>query len=295
MTGVVNYALVDIWEHNTQNGCGYRAEMSTEAQDFFAKHPVFSAAEFSARSGSQPRNARTQESLLAHHVRAGRLLRIRRGLYATVPIGAKPDSYPVDPYLVAGKITDDAVLAYHTALEFHGKSHSVHEQFVLLTQRAVRTLSLRGNTFRGVSFPKALVKRKRESFGVMQGERMGMELRVTTLERTLVDLLDRPELGGGWEEIWRSLESVEYFDLDQVGKYTLLLGNATTAAKVGFYLDQHRESLTVEDKHLRLLRKHRPRRPHYLERTKRESGRLVADWHLIVPPEILDRSWQEVG
>jgi hypothetical protein len=56
-----------------------------------------------------------------------------------------------------------------------------------------------------------------------------------------------------------SLESVEYFDLDQVGEYALLLGNATTTAKVGFYLDQHRESLMVDDKDLRALRKHRPR------------------------------------
>ena len=270
--------------------------MSTEVQEFFAKHPVFSASEFAARTGSQrSRNARTQESLLAHHVRSGRLLRVRRGLYATVPLGANAGSYQVDPHLVAGTIVDDAVLAYHTALEFHGKAHSVLEQYVFLTHRAVRTLGFRGNTFRGASFPKALVKRKRESVGVMKGERMGMELRVTTLERTLVDLLDRPELGGGWEEIWRSLESIEYFDLRQVTEYTLLLGNATTAAKVGFYLDRHRDALMVDDKHLRLLRKHRPHQPHYLDRGKRESGRLVADWSLIVPDAILDRSWQEAG
>ena len=32
----------------------------------------------------------------------------------------------VDPYLVAAKMTEDAVLAYHTALEFHGRAYSVH-------------------------------------------------------------------------------------------------------------------------------------------------------------------------
>ena len=31
-------------------------------------------------------------------------------------------------------------------------------------------------------------------------------MRVTSLERTLVDLLHAPRHGGGWEETWRSLQ-----------------------------------------------------------------------------------------
>ena len=100
-----------------------------------------------------------------------------------------------------------------------------------------------------------------------------------------------PALSGSWEEIWRSLESVEFFDLDKVVKYTLLLGNATTTAKVGFFLEQHRDSLMVENSHLEPLRDKRPRQPHYLESTSRKSGRLVADWNLIVPVELLERRW----
>ena len=78
-------------------------------------------------------------------------------------------------------------------------------------------------------------------FGVTGHNRSGVQLRVTNHERTLVDVLDRPDLTGSWEEIWRSLESVEFFSLDQVIEYTRLLENATTAAKVGFFLEQHRE------------------------------------------------------
>ena len=40
-----------------------------------------------------------------------------------------------------------------------------------------------------------------------------------------------------------------------------LLGNATTGAKVGFFLDRHRETLMVEDRHLHVLQKMRPRQP----------------------------------
>ena len=125
-------------------------------------------------------------------------------------------------------------------------------------------------------------------------DRSGMEVRVTSLERTLVDVLNRPDLSGGWEEIWRSLESVEFFDLDMVVEYTLLLENATTAAKVGFFLEQHRELLMVDEKHLKSLHVLRPRQPHYLDRDKRKSGRLVSGWNLVVPREVFERTWAEV-
>ena len=125
-------------------------------------------------------------------------------------------------------------------------------------------------------------------------ERAGMSLRVTSLERTLVDVLDRPRLAGGWEEVYRSLESVEFFDLDKIVEYVLLLGNATTASKVGFYLDQHREALMVEESHLTALRNQRPKQSHYVDRRRGRDGRLVTEWNLVVPTELVERSWAEV-
>ncbi len=125
-------------------------------------------------------------------------------------------------------------------------------------------------------------------------ERSGVGVRVASLERTLVDVLHRPNLSGGWEEIWRSLESVEFFNFDRVVEYVLLLGNATTAAKVGFFLEQHRDGLMVEECHLRPLRERRPRQPHYLDRNGRKPGCLMADWNLVVPNDVLERSWGKV-
>lgn len=264
-------------------------------EDFFHRRPVFTVeelAEFLASDGS--RSPRTQESLLAYHRKAGRIVRVRRGFYAVVPQGAIPETYPFDPFLLASKMTKDSVLAHHTALEVHGKAYSVHEHFTYLAGRPLRPVTFRSHVFRGVKYPKALRLKGEESFGVVNVDRVGIGIRVTGLERTLVDVLDRPDLTGSWEEVWRSMESVEYFDLDKVIDYVFLLGNSTTAAKVGFFLDQHREPLMVEETHLKPLRDLRPRRPHYLERSKRKAGRLVADWNLVVPEKVLHRSWGEV-
>lgn len=263
--------------------------------DFFSKHQVFTIEEFAgflAEKGS--RNPWTRKALLAHHRKQGRILPVRRGLYISVPPGVTPDRCPVDPYLLAGKMTTDAALAYHTALEFHGRAYSVFQRFFYLTEKKSLPLTFRSYEFSCVLFPKPLRDNREERSGVIEGERAGISIQVTSLERTLVDLLDRPGFGGSWEEIWRSLESVEFFDLDKVVKYALLLGNATTIAKVGFFLEQHRDELMVEEVHLRTLRGHRPRDPHYMVRGGRKSGHLMTKWNLVVPMEVLERSWAEV-
>ena len=263
--------------------------------EFFRNHPVFTGKELADHLSSLGEvGGRAREALLAYHRKAGRIVQVRRGLYAVIPSGTDPDSYPVDPFLVAAKLTPDAVLSHHTALEFHGKAYTVH---TLLTYSALRPLgsfTFRTHVFRGTKFRQALVRLGKEHFGVSIAERSGQELRVTSLERTLVDVLDRPDLSGSWEEIWRSLESVEFFDLDKVVAYVRLLGNATTGAKVGFFLDQHRETLMVEDHHLHLLRNMRPKQPHYMNRSKWKSGRFVSEWNLVVPRELPERAWGEV-
>jgi hypothetical protein len=104
-------------------------------------------------------------------------------------------------------------------------------------------------------------------------------------------VLDAPAQGGGWEEIWRSIEMVEFFDLAAVVDYAVKLGSALTSARVGFALEQHRQEWMVEEQHLAPLRRLAPEQPRYFG--TRESGRLVKGWNLIVPETVLQRAWEE--
>jgi len=263
--------------------------------EFLAQHAVFTVEEmdrFLSARGSGKTN--TRKSLLTYYRKQQRIIPVRRGLYATVPLGSDPKSTPVDPYLLAAKMTTDAVLAYHTALEFHGKAYTVFMRFHYVSKNKSLPLKFQAHEFRRAPIPHPLRTKGKEMFAVNKHKRLGVEIQATNLERTFVDVLDRPDLSGSWEEIWRSLESVEFFDLDQIIEYVLILENATTAAKVGFFLDQHKETLMVDDAHLNLLRNLRPRQPHYLIRGKRIDCHWVKEWNLLIPNEILNKSWGEV-
>ncbi len=264
-----------------------------DAATFFATHPVFTHEEFVAAHTSNGKSPHTSNNILANHVAAGRLLRVRRGLYFNVPRGIDVDRMSVDPYLVATKLTDDAVVAYHAALQFHGKAYSLWQRFHYCTGKHARPFSFRGLEFLPVKIPTWMRADPDFGGGVVEIRHGGGYVRVATLERTLVDVLDAPEKCGGWEEIWRSLEMVEFFDLDAVTEYALNERPALTVARVGFFLEQNRRALMVEDHHLQVLEKQAPRRALYLD-SSRQSGKLVRRWNLVVPEHVLKREWQEV-
>lgn len=229
---------------------------------------------------------------MRYHQKQGHIRRLRRGLYATIPPGGAAD---IDSFLVAASLAEDATLAYHTALAFHGRAYSTRSIFTYLTkERHKRQLQYQGIIYRPVTHPLALVRSGREDLGVQLVDRTGPKIRVTALERTMVDVLDRPTLVGGWEEIWRSLETVPYFDLELLTEYALALENATTTAKVGFFLEQHQDALMVDAGTLDLLRARAPKQPHYMSRGRRARTQLVSKWNLVVPSQVVERSWAEV-
>lgn len=283
---------------------------NTSLEAFFARHPVFTVEELdrflAARRGDQAQNPQTRQSLLGYYQQQGRLRHVRRGLYAvqTPGPGQTPGQAPsvssfspADPFLIAARLAPDAVLAYHTALQLHGFAHSVREQQTCLSQqKLIRPLRLDGILYRAVPPPSALPPAERMGLGVETLDRQGLPVRATGLERTLVDVLDRPALAGGWEEAWRSWEGVGVaLDFAFLLRYASLLGNATTAAKLGYALEAGRERLAVPTAVLDGLRSLAPRQPHPAERGMRQGTRLVRPWNLLVPAAAQDEPSPEEG
>ena len=262
--------------------------------EFLSTRAIFTVEEFyNFRTSQGVDNPSTRKALLKYYRKQGRVVPIRRGLYATIPLGSLA-SLPIDPFLIAAKLAKDAVIAYHTALEFHGKAYSVFNKLNYVSKSRVPPLEYQSHEYICVQMPKVLQQKGEEMFAVNRHIRDGVELKVTNLERTLVDVLARPDLSASLEEIWRSLEGIEFLDLNQVVKYVQLLENATTAAKVGFFVEEHKEQLMADKGTLKALKKMRPEQPHYFLRSHRKNCQLVKAWNLLVPTEVLEKSWEVV-
>lgn len=268
--------------------------MATSIQKFFRRNPIFTSKHFvESMEAQKKRSSNTYKAMLAHHLKQGHIIRIRRGLFATIPIGAEPNAYPINPYLIAGFLAEDSIIAYHTALAFHKINYTISFRFLYLTQYRSPPIYFRSELYQSVKFPTALKIKSQEQVFINREEIQGMEVKVTSLERTVVDNLDKLNLGGGLEEVWRSLEMITHLKIDQVIEYALSLRKETTVAKVGFYLEQYKQTLGVAQSSLNLLRHHCPKTPHYIGDRTRHKNKVISNWNIIVPVQLLNREWEE--
>ncbi len=253
---------------------------------FLAGRALFTREEFAAVLRGRGRVDSTVDSHLARWTRQGRIARVKRGVFVRVDEPDGVHGLSVDFIALASRMAPDAAVAYHTALEAHGHAQSVFERLTFVTWTKPKATAFAGRQLVPVRPRAPLLAADRGERWIERMERAGIEIRVTSLERTVADVLDRPDLAGGMEEVWRSLLSVPALDPGPLEEYVTLLGSGTLAAKVGFFLESRREELVVPERLLDRLRARVPGAPVFMER--RRKGRLVARWALIVPVDLLD-------
>ncbi len=249
---------------------------------FLSSHAVFSRAELlSALPG---RSADAVNRTLTRWRTHGRIESVKRGLFVRLDSrdGSATRLLP-DFAAVASRMAPDAAAAYHTALEVHGCAQSLFERFTFVTWTRVKSIRYRARYLVPVR-PRGKLAAGGDDDWIETHERDGLELRVTSLERTAVDVLDRPGLAGGVEEVWRSLAALPAIDPVALLDYVLVLKSARVAARVGFFLESRQAELAIPASTLEALRALRPRQAVHMER--RLGGRLNRGWNLIVPVEL---------
>jgi len=246
---------------------------------FLASRSIFTRRELGAALAG--RSSATLDAHLARWRRQGRIVRVKNELY--VRTGPEGEATP-DFIAMAARMAPDAVAAYHTALEALGCAQSLFRRLTFLTWTRTRAVDFRGHRFVPVR-PRAILRgREGGEAWIETLERDGLEVRVTSAERTAVDVLDRPGLAGGIEEVWRSLSALPGIDPVALLDYVRLLDNRTLAARVGFFLETRRDELAVPDATLEALQALLPGHPVHMDRSL--GGRLNPRWRLFVPAEL---------
>jgi predicted transcriptional regulator of viral defense system len=93
-------------------------------------------------------------------------------------------------YAIASRAAPDAYVAYHSAFEYHGLANQVYYDVFVATQSRFREFEHDGITYRRVQSPY--------EDGI---EAKADGVRVTDLERTVVDGIGNFEKSGGLEEL----------------------------------------------------------------------------------------------
>ena len=135
-----------------------------KVERFLSSHPVFTRREFRETvSPDQPLSS--ADSLLKYHVSTGRVRHAAPGVYAAVPPHLNPKTFQPDRLLVASRIRDDGILAFHTALELHGLAYSESAETQLLSKGRPGELKTGVGTVRFVAQPAAVRRSNAELDG----------------------------------------------------------------------------------------------------------------------------------
>lgn len=263
------------------------APSSVGSRAFFSAHPVFRREEYAAAVGRQ-RGDKVLTAMLSQHLKAGNIKRVSRGVYAAVPAHAAPETWVADRFLAASKLRRSAVIAYHSALELHGVAYSVAPDVQAISTQEPALLETPDFACRFVARPKGFVAKR----DIVQVDRVGLIVPTTSLERTIADVFDRPDLAGGAEELVNCLALVARLNPETLLRQIRGLKNAGAAGALGWWLEGNRERLGIPDKTLVALHRLQPKHPQYVLSARKGAAKFISAWNILVPESAAASSFE---
>ena len=254
---------------------------------FFSDHPVFRRTEYATAVGRRSDDKVVTE-MLAQHLRAGNIRRIARGVFASVPKHADAGKWTVDRFLAASRLRLGGVIAYHSALELHGCAYTEGQIVQVISSGEPGEFTTQDFPCKFITPPRGF----ESSNSVTIIDRLGLEIRLTSIERTIADSFDRYDLAGGAEELFNSLDLVARVNSSALVRHAGSLVNATAAGAIGFWLGREQHRLGVPDAALQSLRELAPNTARYALGTKSGEGRMAKGWNVILPIHVVERRFE---
>ena len=139
---------------------------------------------------------------LRYLLQHGHIRRYRKGLYSYVDI-ENPDSLP-ELIIMASRLREPYYLSYSSALEVWGVAPVIYSTYIVSVRRQ--------DYFASFDLPKNYPKYTINAtisndfiHGLRKVKYQGEEVVVSSPARTMIDIINRPNLVGGWAELIRAL------------------------------------------------------------------------------------------
>jgi predicted transcriptional regulator of viral defense system len=171
---------------------------------------------------------------LSRLARKGWLTRLRRGVYAVVPLSSRSTAPVVeDAFAVAMQLFAPCYLSGWTAAEHWGLTEQVSNVISVYSARPQRriTQSIGGVTYRVRHVRPGMI------FGTTQTWSGTVAVQIATVHRTLIDVLDAPEMGGGGRQtldIAHAYWTGSSADPDELLRLAGRLGRGVVFKRLGF-------------------------------------------------------------
>jgi predicted transcriptional regulator of viral defense system len=243
--------------------------------DYFdlVKMPTFSTNDAVELAG----NLKAAQSLLRRLMGRGLVKKVRSQLYA--PVSPGTDRVIASRFQVASAINQRAYVSHHTALEYYGVANQVFYDVYVSSASRFPSFAFEGWTYRRVPsrFEDGVVT-PRNTTGV----------RITDLERTVVDSIRDFEKIGGLDELLSCLGALTFLDVEGLLRYLGKYDSQVLYQKTGYILEHYRDALKLSDSFFSECMRKTGRSTRYLLSHPLQGGVYDGRWQLVVPQGLFE-------
>ncbi len=249
---------------------------SAEVIKHFAEinQPGFTLQEVSALLNQSSGDA--VKKLMRDMVKRELLLRLKDGVYCTIPYEQEAATYFPNWHLISKYLVNDAqyYIGYYSALELHSliTQPALQEQIVVNRQIKPSSLQIKDHKF------QFIYHNRNHFFGIRN---MWVDsfnkIPCSDLEKTFVDCLYKPDYAGGITEIAKALfKAKEKVDYEKLFQYCRKFKAQSVIKRLGFLL----ETLDINNPILKKLEKIKTLSLIPLEPSYEKKGKLISKWSI---------------
>lgn len=219
-------------------------------------------------------NDKQYSNWIASKLKSKKYIKIRNNLYALVDISIN-DIYATR-FQIASKISNSSFICYHSALEYYGIANQVFDDVIVGSVTKFNNFIFDGSEY---------IFKQAKNIGFVNNV-VSEGIKVTSLEKTIIDCIDNPLLAGGIEEVLYSLEQIKFLNEDKLLEILEDINKKFLYQKVGYLFELYNEQLCLSDNFFNECKKHISKKINYFMEHEFKITELNKKWNLIVPKDV---------
>jgi len=214
-------------------------------------------------------------SVIANYKRKKYIDSVRRNLFVTLSLDI---NQPVaSRYKIASSLRKDSYVSHHTAFEYYGCANQVFHEVYVSGERKFTRFEYDDITYTYIA--------SRLKTGI---EIKDNGIRVSSMERTIIDSINDYEKISGIEELLQCLELVPYANEGKLLNYLQQYDKQILYQKTGYILEHFKKQLRISDDFFTECRNNIEESVRYLYKDlMQSSGIFNSKWKLVVPNDLM--------
>jgi predicted transcriptional regulator of viral defense system len=220
-------------------------------------------------------NENAAKELLRRYKQKGLILKVRRDLYVVADLATKASI--ASRYEIGSQINSSSYLSHHAALEYHGLGHQLFYEIQVSSKERFSNFEFNGirYIYSESKFDDGVITPNTDTF-----------IRVTDLERTIIDCINQMDRSGGLEEMLECFALITYVNENKLFEYLGQYNKQVLYQKSGFILSYFQNEMKISDSFINFCKSKTGKSTSYLT-DDHQSVKYYNEWKLYAPANIL--------